>query len=79
MKRYLRVDEVAEILNCSKREVYRLATVGELQCFLIGKRRGLRVASGSLETFIIRRIEEFEQDTDFFVPGVPDAPGEFDP
>lgn len=60
MKRNLRVDEAAAILNCSKREVYRLAAAGELRCFLVGKSRGLRIISSSLEDFITRKIDEFE-------------------
>jgi len=60
MKTNLRPDEVAAVLNCSTREVYRLAAAGELRCFLVGKSKGLRIVSESLEAFIARRIEEFE-------------------
>ena len=64
MKKNLRIDEAASILNCSKREIYRLAAAGELCCFLVGKSKGLRIVSESLEAFIARRIQEFEHAND---------------
>ncbi len=64
-KRFLRADEAAAILNCSTREIYRLIEAGEVRCFLVGKSKGLRIISSSLEDFIARRILEFETENGF--------------
>lgn len=66
MKRNLRIGEAALILNCSSREIYRLAGAGELRCFKIGQRKGLRIVADSLDAFIARRIEEFESENGVF-------------
>lgn len=60
MKKHLRPDEVALALNCGVRQVYRLCAAGELRGFLIGRRRGLRITTESLDDFVSRRIREFE-------------------
>jgi excisionase family DNA binding protein len=64
-KRTLRVDQVADALDCSRSLVYELADAGELKAFRVGlgeKRGGLRVLSDSLEAFIARRCLEFESE-----------------
>lgn len=58
-RRYLRVDEAAAVLSCSPREIYRLMASGELRCFKIGEKKGLRIVADSLDAFIARRIEEY--------------------
>ena len=63
--RSLRVDQVAEALNCSHSNVYELAQRSELEAFRIGfgqKRGGLRVLADSLEDFIKRRRAEFKNE-----------------
>lgn len=75
-KRNYRVDEVAEILNCSSRTVYRLVADGEIIAFRL--RSALRVSSSSLEFFIKRQISAFQFENGIIenensVPGSPPA------
>ena len=59
--RLLRVDQVAECLNCSKRQVYYLIDSAKLPALSIGKnqKKGYRVPESGLEAFILNRIREF--------------------
>jgi len=50
-KSLLRPDEVARILGCSKRTVYRLIEAGALDAVTVGVRRGLRVKASSLREY----------------------------
>ena len=56
MKRALyRVDEVAEMLTCSRRKVYDLLSTGDLQAHHRDKRpglRGLRITAVSVEVYL---------------------------
>ena len=71
-KKLYRVDEVADILNCSSRSVYRLISDGELRAFRI--RSSLRVSREGLDLFIRRQIQKFQEEegleNDFSVTGV---------
>jgi len=70
-KKLYRVDEVADILNCSSRSVYRLISAGELRAFRI--RSSLRVSREGLDLFIQRQISKFQEEegiNDFSVTGV---------
>jgi excisionase family DNA binding protein len=55
MKANLRVDEVAEILNCSTRHVYDLIGAGHFICFRIGK-RSVRITAASVKAYQTRQI-----------------------
>lgn len=46
-KKYLTIEEVAEILRVNKRTVYRLATKGKIPAFKFG--RSWRTSSAKLE------------------------------
>ncbi len=56
----LRVDQVAERLNCSPRSVYRLIVDGALPAFRI--RSSLRVPVDAVEAYIGRQILEFQKE-----------------
>ena len=60
----LRIGEVADILNCNKRQVYYLISEGILSALSIGvkKKKGLRVKGSVLESFIEKRAREFEEE-----------------
>ena len=51
----LRVDRVAELLDCSKSKVYALIQNGHLQAIKLseGSKAGVRVLSSSLEEFLL--------------------------
>ena len=73
-KKLYRIDEVAEILNCSPRTVYRLVSDRELLAFQI--RSSLRVSFDEINRYIQQSIEK-SQDEGWFlwqlwqwVPGV---------
>ncbi len=57
--RFLRVEQIHEILNCSRRHVYNLIEQGDLPGFKIGGRGGIRVRESKLEAFIAQR--EYEE------------------
>jgi len=60
MKRLLRPDEVAEILNISKKTVYRLCGCGDLVCLPVGKGgRTLRVIPSSVNEYIQRQTKKY--------------------
>ena len=74
MKALYRIDEVTEILNVSRRTVYRLLEEG----VLIGHKRnpmkaGMRITVDSVERF----LKKYELPTDYFMDKSPpiDKPG----
>lgn len=58
LKRNLRIDEVASILNASRRTVYRLVAEGDLQAFKV--RNSLRIPREDLEAYMNRQIKKFQ-------------------
>jgi len=60
MKRNLRIDEVAEILACSRRSVYRLLENGELEGFRV--KSDIRITPESVETFRQRQVSRFREE-----------------
>jgi excisionase family DNA binding protein len=62
----LRVDEAAEVLGCSSRQIYRLISEGQVRAFRVGKIRGLRVIESSLHDFVDRRLSAFELENGLF-------------
>lgn len=52
--RFLRPEEVAEVLNVSESQVYTLMRDGELEAVKIGRRGVWRVAPEALERYIAR-------------------------
>jgi excisionase family DNA binding protein len=54
----LRVDEVAERLNCSPRTVYRILSEGQLSALKV--RGSLRIMETTLEHFIQQQVAAFE-------------------
>lgn len=59
MKRLLVIGEVAEILRCSKKTVYRLISEGELEALHV--RGSLRLTKSSVERYIKTQIEKFQR------------------
>jgi len=51
-KAFYRPDEVAKILECSQRQVYRFFDRGDLDGIRLGRRMGIRISGSSLSTFI---------------------------
>ena len=62
MKKSLRPDEIAEILNCHRRTVYRLIEDGELEAFRV--RSSLRVSTEQLESYIKRQSDALKEALD---------------
>ena len=58
MKKSLTVNETAEILKVSRRQVYYLISMAEFQVFKIGASR--RVLAESVDDFINRQISDYE-------------------
>ena len=58
MKKSLTVNETADILKVSRRQIYYLISMAEFQVFRIGS--GLRIVSDSVSDFINRQISEYE-------------------
>lgn len=56
--RFLRPEEVAEVLNVSESQVYTLMRDGELEAVKIGRRGVWRVAPDALERYIGRLQDE---------------------
>lgn len=54
----LRIDQVADILNCSKRSVYRLISECELGALKV--RGVLRITADSVDLYIKRQISVFQ-------------------
>ena len=63
-KENLRPDEVAKLLDISRRSVYRLILQGELTAFKIGS--ALRITGESVELFKKRKIKEFQESNAIF-------------
>jgi len=59
-KKLYRIDEVAEILNCSPRTVYRLVSDRELLAFQI--RSSLRVSFDEINRYIQQSIEKSQDE-----------------
>jgi len=59
----MRLCEVADVLNCSSRTVYRLVAEGQIQAVQI--RGGWRVDPDDLAAFITRRKQEFAESFGF--------------
>ena len=57
-KENLRPDECADILDCSRRTIYRLVANGELLAFQVGglKKGGLRIPRKELDNYIKRNM-----------------------
>jgi len=64
MKENLRPDEVAKVLDISRRSVYRLICDGELTAFKVGS--ALRITAESLEMFKKRKIKQFQEENAIF-------------
>ena len=56
--RILNVNQVGKYLNCSRRHVYNLISLGELSGFKIGSGGGVRVRESKLEEFLEKREQE---------------------
>lgn len=63
MQKLMRLSEVAELLNCSVRTVYRL--VAEASLLGIQIRGGWRVDPSDLETFINKSKNDFAENYGF--------------
>lgn len=70
--RFLRLPEVAEILNVAHSQVYHLVRTNELKAIKIGKRGQWRVERSALEEFIQSRYD----DTARFIEQHPMSAGE---
>ena len=57
-KRYLRPNEVGEMLDLSTRTVYRLCESGEFLAFNVGK--SLKICAKSVEIFIKKQIRKYQ-------------------
>jgi excisionase family DNA binding protein len=53
--RVLNVEQVRKKLGCCRSHVYNLISMGEIQAFRIGNRKGIRVKSSSVEAFLETR------------------------
>ncbi|MBW2631058.1 MAG: helix-turn-helix domain-containing protein [Deltaproteobacteria bacterium] len=75
-KKNYRVDEVATILNCSTRTIYRLLADGEILAFYV--RKSLRVPAEGVELYMKQQIVRFQEENDidgeFSVTGSPSSP-----
>ncbi len=60
-EKLLKITEVADLLSCSKRHVYRLVQQGEFDVLNVGDENGLRITENSLNAFIQERKKLFEQ------------------
>jgi excisionase family DNA binding protein len=58
MKKSLTVNETAEILKISRRQVYYLVSMAEFDVYKIGA--GLRILADSVDEYIDSRIEAYE-------------------
>jgi excisionase family DNA binding protein len=60
MKAHLRIDELAEHLNISRRTAYRLVSQGEFTAFRTsGPGSALIVTSESVQKYVRKKIREF--------------------
>jgi excisionase family DNA binding protein len=51
----LNVEQVRDMLGCSRSHVYRLKDMGELRGLFVGNRKGLRIYFSSVTAFLRRR------------------------
>lgn len=58
-KKLLRIDQVADILNCSKRSVYRLVSECEIQGLKV--RGTLRISADSVDFYVNRQIKIYQE------------------
>ncbi len=65
--RLLRVDQVAQKLNCTRRQVYYLLESGEIRGLSIGStlKKGIRVRESEVDEFIERRMKEYMERNGF--------------
>jgi excisionase family DNA binding protein len=71
-RRFLRLADVAEVLNTSSNQVYALVRSGELPAIKIGGRGQWRVEESVLEEYIARMYEQTRE----FVRTHPLVPGD---
>lgn len=57
-ERNLNIAQVMEILNCSRRQVYKLTEEGKIICFRNGDKRGMVWPESSIDSFIDKRKKE---------------------
>lgn len=57
-ERYLNVQQVIRMLNCSKSMVYKLFESGEIETIRIGAQKGLRAVQSSVESFLDKKIQD---------------------
>lgn len=57
--RLFRIDQVADVLNCSRRSVYRLVEACEVDALKV--RGSLRVTVDSVDLYIKREISHFQE------------------
>jgi len=60
VERNLLLDEVAQVLRCSRRTIYRLIYDGELPAFRV--RGSLRVPESAIEAYRAAQIERFREE-----------------
>jgi len=70
--RVLRPDQVAEILDVSRRTVYRLVAEGELEAFRV--RGSLRIRESAVRAYIRRQIALFQAENGVVGDSVPSLP-----
>lgn len=70
--RFLKLSDVAEVLNISAAQTYALVRSGELAAMKVGGRGQWRVDRGELEAFIVRAHEQTRE----FVASHPYGSGE---
>lgn len=58
--RFLKLTDVAEVLNVSTRQVYALVRSGDLQGIQVGGRNQWRVEDVALEDYIKRQYEKLK-------------------
>jgi excisionase family DNA binding protein len=68
--RFLRPDEVADVLSVSVSQVYTLMRSGQLPAVKIGRRGVWRVSAESLEAFIAQLEAEANERTRLRDPGI---------
>ena len=61
-KRYVRPDQAADILECSKRTIYRLIREGNLLAFSLRDGGSVRIYQESIDRFAEKRTEKYQYD-----------------
>ena len=64
MKRHFNVHEVADLLNCSVKSIYRLISDGQLIAFRLRQGGSLRIPRNSVDDYIKRRIINYQLEKD---------------